>query len=260
VIDLHSHILPGLDDGARDLAESIAIARAAIAGGTRAIAATPHVREDYPTSAERMERGVRELRAALVDEDIPLDVLPGGEIALEQLDRLEASELRRFGLGGNPRFLLLETPYLGWPLGFGDIVLRCLSAGVTPVIAHPERNAEVQRDPEPLAKLVRAGALVQVTAASLDGRLGRRALRCAARLLQLELVHLLASDAHGPDLRAVGLSPARAAVGDAARARWLTEDMPAAIVAGGELPAPPARGGRRRLFARLRTRRSGASR
>ena len=253
MIDLHSHILGGLDDGARNLEESIAIARSAVADGISAIAATPHVRDDYPTSAEEMERGVGELRAALAKEGVPLYVHPGGEVALEELGRHGRDELGRFGLGGNPRYLLLETPYVGWPLMFGDIVERLIAAGVTPVIAHPERNGEVMDNPERLASLVRQGALVQVTAASIDGRLGRHVRRCAQRLLELELVHMLASDAHTPQVRAIGLSSARAAVGDAALGRWLTEDVPGAIVDNRALPPrPPA--SRRALFGRRRRR------
>jgi protein-tyrosine phosphatase len=251
VIDLHSHILPGLDDGARDLDEAVEIARSAVADGTRVLAATPHVREDYPTTSSAMANGVAHLRAALDRAGIDLVLLPGGELALEQLDRLSPDELRRFGLAGNPSYLLLETPYYDWPLSFEDIVLRLAGAGFTPVIAHPERNVAVQDDLEPLAALVRGGALVQVTAASLDGRLGSRTRACARRLVDAELVHLLGSDAHSPSLREVGLSRAAAAVGDEALARWLTEEVPGAIVANEPLPPRPARRARPGLLARL---------
>ena len=88
MIDLHSHILPGLDDGARDLEDSLEIARGAVADGITAIAATPHVREDYPTTSDAMEGGVRQLSAALERAGIDLQLLPGGEISLEQLERL----------------------------------------------------------------------------------------------------------------------------------------------------------------------------
>jgi protein-tyrosine phosphatase len=254
VIDLHSHILPGLDDGARDLDEAVQIARAAVADETRVIAATPHVREDYPTTSDAMENGVAELRAALTRDGVDLVLLPGGEVALEQLERLSPDELRRFGLGGNPSYLLLETPYFDWPLSFGEFVFRLAAAGVTPVIGHPERNAAVQKDTELLGPLVRAGALVQVTAASLDGRLGSRPRTCARRLLDAELVHLVGSDAHSPGLREVGLSRACAALGDEALARWLTEDVPKAIVGNEPLPPRPRRRARPGLLARLRGR------
>jgi protein-tyrosine phosphatase len=241
VIDLHSHILPGLDDGARDLDEAVQIARSALADGTDIIAATPHVREDYPTTADAMANGVRELRRLLEREDVDVIVLPGGEVSLEQFDRLGPDELRRFSLAGNPSYLLVETPYVDWPLFFGEIVFRLTAAGITPVIAHPERNATVQQDTERIAELVRAGALVQVTAASLDGRLGARTRKCAHRLVDAELVHMIASDAHSPGLREVGLSRACAALGDERLAHWLTEAVPAAIIENEPLPLRPPR-------------------
>jgi protein-tyrosine phosphatase len=254
LIDLHSHILPGLDDGARDLDEAVEIARAAVMDGTRVIAATPHVREDYPTTSSAMQNGVAELRAALARADVDLVVLPGGEISLEQLDRLSLDDLRRFALGGNPSYLLLETPYFDWPLSFGEIVFHLVAAGITPVIGHPERNGAVQKDVNVLAPLVRGGALVQLTAASLDGRLGSAPRDCALRLLQAELAHMVVSDAHSPGLREVGLSRARAALRDETLADWLTEAVPRAMLRNVPLPARPPRRARPGLLARLRGR------
>lgn len=251
MIDLHSHILPGLDDGASDLDDALEIARAAVADGITVIAATPHVREDYPTTADAMENGVRHLRGALERERIELDLLPGGEISLEQLDRLSHDELRRFGLGGNAKYLLIETPYLDWPLPFGEIVTRVGSFGMTPIIAHPERNRAIQEDLAKVVGLVDAGALIQVTAASLDGRLGSRTRACARKLVDAGLVHMVGSDAHTAGLREVGLSAACKVIGDEALARWLTESVPAAIVRDEALPARPTSTGRPGLFARL---------
>jgi protein-tyrosine phosphatase len=160
-------------------------------------------------------------------------------------------ELRRFGLGGNPAYLLVETPYVGWPLDLADRVFRLRSAGITAVIAHPERNADVQASPSLLEAPVAAGALVQLTASSVDGRGGRRADQCARTLLDLRLAHLVASDAHAASVRAAGLSGAVAALGDEPLARWLTDGAPRATVDGTPLPRrpEPARGARRfRLF------------
>lgn len=241
MIDLHTHILPGIDDGVRTLAESVELARAAAADGVTVLAATPHVRGDYPTSAGQMERLVAQVREAVARAGVAVDVRPGGEVALVQLARLEDGELRRFGLGGNPGYLLVECPYAGWPLDIADRLFALRAAGIVPVLAHPERNPDVQAASELLAPLVESGALVQLTAASLDGRLGRPACATALRLVELGLAHLIASDAHGPDVRAVGLSAAAEAVGDPALARWLTEDLPGAIVAGKPLPSRPLR-------------------
>jgi protein-tyrosine phosphatase len=239
VIDLHSHILPGVDDGPTTIDESLEIARRAAADGVRVIAATPHVRDDYPTSAETMERLVREVRAALQNAEIPIDVRPGGEIAVHWLDRLSEDDLGRFGLGGSPRYLLVEFPYTGWPLSLHEWVFRLVTRGITPVIAHPERNAEVQRNPEELRPLVDAGALVQITAASVDGRLGRSSRAAAAELLDRGLAHLLASDAHTADVREAGLAGAVDALEDPDLARWLTLEVPMAIVTDAPVPHRP---------------------
>lgn len=246
MIDLHSHVLPGLDDGARDLEEAVAICEAAAADGIEALAATPHVRHDYPTTPERMEAALVDLRAAVGDT---IRLLPGGEVDLEELSR-PVEELCRFGLGGNPRYLLVETPYAGWPLDLPSRLLELRVAGITPVLAHPERNAEVQARPAVLEPFVAGGVLVQVTAASLEGRAGRSAAACAATLVDGGLVHLLASDAHAPEVRAVGLRGAAAKLGDEALAQWLTEAVPRAIVADERLPPRPERVRPRRRFLR----------
>ena len=240
MIDLHSHILPGLDDGAATLDESLEIGRAAAADGIRVVAATPHVRDDFPTKPAEAKAALEDVRGALAEAGVELDVIPGGEIALDWVGRLGIRDLRRFSLGGGGRYLLVETPYFGWPLGLVNAVLALRRRGLVMVLAHPERNPEVWRRPELLEEVVAAGALVQLTAASLDGRLGRRVSRAAFALLDAGHVHLLASDAHAPGLREAGLSAARARVGDDAVGRWLTEDVPAAILAGSELPARPA--------------------
>lgn len=247
MIDLHSHILYGLDDGPTRLEESLGIARAAVADGIVAIAATPHVRDDYPTSAAAMGAAVTELREALAAEDIPVTLHTGGEIALDRLERLGEDELRRFGLAGS-RYILLEFPYHGWPLGLPMQLSRLQAAGFLPVLAHPERSPEVIAEPERVAPFIAAGAVVQVTAASLDGRLGKAPQRAGLELVRRGLAHLIASDAHAPAIRGVGMSAAAAAVGDSGLARRLTLDVPAAIVADELLPEPIAAAAARRAW------------
>jgi protein-tyrosine phosphatase len=229
-------VLPGLDDGAADLDEALALCRAAAADGIEAIAGTPHVRSDYPTTPDEMESALARLQSAARDV---IRVLPGGELAIDELGRPD-EELVRFGLGGNPRYLLVETPYFGWPLDFASVLVDLLERGFTPVLAHPERNGDVQRRPELIEQLVDVGALVQVTSSSVDGRGGRRTRSCASTLLEQRCVHLIASDAHAPTIRAVGMSAAAHAVGDAELARWLTSDVPRAIVDDAPLPPRPS--------------------
>jgi protein-tyrosine phosphatase len=250
MIDLHSHILRGIDDGAGTIEESLEIARAAVADGINVIAGTPHVRDDWPTEAALMEERVAELQAELDRADIPLDVRTGGEIAVDWLARLTTEELRRFGLGGS-RYLLVETPYYGWPLDLPEVLLSLRDQGLQPVLAHPERNAEVQSQPERLVPLVEAGVLVQVTAASVDGRIGRKAQDCGRGLIDDGLAHLLASDAHHASVRAVGLAAAARAVGGGALGRWLTRDVPSAILVDEEIPPRPHLGRRDGWLGRL---------
>jgi protein-tyrosine phosphatase len=240
LIDLHCHVLPAVDDGVRTLEEAVDLARAAEADGVTAIAATPHVRDDYPTSAETMEAKVAEVNGALRDAGIGVEILRGGELALDFLPELDEDGLARFGLGGNPKLLLLEFPYYGWPLNLADVVFRLRARGVVPLIAHPERNTDARESPERLRELVDGGAYLQITAASLDGRLGRTTRAAALRFVELGLAHVIASDAHHPGVRATGMTAARAAVGDDALGRWLTAEVPAALVAGEEPPPRPA--------------------
>ena len=248
MIDLHSHILAGLDDGARTLDESYEMARLAVAEGVTVVAATPHVREDFPTSAGAMEEAVAELNNDLAENDIDLEVVPGGEVDLEWLTRMSEDEKQRFSIAQNGRYLLVEIPLVGWPLSLETQIFALRSAGVTPLLAHPERNSEVQANPPLIERLVRGGARVQVTAASLDGRLGRRASQACRRLLDLGLVHVLASDAHAPDVRRGSLAQAVAALRDDGLARYLTSDVPAAIVAGEPVPVRSVRERPRRRF------------
>jgi protein-tyrosine phosphatase len=250
MIDLHAHILPGLDDGVSTVEEACELARRAAADGVTAIAATPHVREDYPTTAAQMEAAVRELRQELRVADIVVDILPGGEIALDTLGLLGREELLRFSLAQSGRYLLVEFPYVGWPLALETSLWKVRAAGLVPIIAHPERNREVQEHPGRLAPVVAAGTLVQITAASLDGRLGQSSQRAARALLNDGNAHLVASDAHGPAVREAGLADAVAAIGDVHLARYLTEEVPSAIVAGDALPMRPVRATTRGLWRR----------
>lgn len=239
MIDLHSHILPGLDDGVRSLDEARELAETAAAQGVTAIAATPHVRDDYPTTVDEMERGVERVREALGRAGAGVEVLTGGEVALDRLPALDDDELRRFTLGGTGLYLLIECPHSAWPLTIGDTFFSLRARGFTPILAHPERNASVQATPERLQPLVETGALVQVTAGAFAGRAGRSARAAAETLLARGLVHLVASDAHGPAVRAYAFRSGVEAIGDRALARWLAQDAPAAIVAGEALPDRP---------------------
>jgi protein-tyrosine phosphatase len=249
VIDLHSHVLPGVDDGARTIEDSRELASKAASEGITAIAATPHVRHDYPTTPDRMEAEVAALRRDFSEQGIPVEILHGGELDLQAMRALSQDDLRRFTIAQNGRYLLVEFPYRGWPLDLEQTLFDLALSGFAPILAHPERNAEVQAEPGRLSPFVDRGGLVQITAASLDGRIGRRSRQAAQELIEAGLAHILASDAHLPEIREVGLAAAAEALDDEL-ARYLTQAAPSAIVAGEAVPPPPARRRRRRFLRR----------
>ncbi len=240
MIDLHTHVLPGVDDGARTMEDSRMLARKAALEGVRTMAATPHVRFDFPTLPDTMEAAVEMLRADFLAQYIPVEIVHGGEVALELLWEIEPEDLVRFTIAQTGRYLLLEFPYRGPAGPIAAAVRRLRAVGITPILAHPERNPAVQDRPDALAPLVEAGALVQVTAMSLDAELNRAVERATRTLLTRGLVHLVASDAHGPHIpREVGLAAVPQLLGDDGLARYLTDEAPAAIVAGEPIPTGP---------------------
>jgi protein-tyrosine phosphatase len=239
VVDLHSHVLPGLDDGARSLEESLSLLRAAVAEGVTAIAATPHVRADYPTTADEVEAGVARVRAAAGEAGVAASIATGAELDAEHLAHLPDGEVVRLSYCGAGRYALLEFPAGHWPRLLEPALERLRALAIVPVLAHPERNPSIQARPESLRALVEDGALVQVTAASLLGHVGRSSQAAARAILKARLAHLLASDAHGPGTRPYALAAAADELRNPALARHLLEDVPGAVLAGAAVPRAP---------------------
>lgn len=264
MIDLHCHLLPGVDDGPATTAEAVALARGMAQAGVRTAVATPHVSADHPNGPERIAVAAAALATALAREGVDLDVRVGAEIELGCLARLDDGALAALGLGGGPA-LLVECPYGPLPPGLDEVLRDLRERGHQPVLAHPERSPGFQRDPKRLAAAVRAGALCSITAGSLAGRFGRTVRASALGMLREGLVHDVASDAHDLRRRPPGLREEIAAAEDrlpgvAALTEWLTEIAPAAILAGAPPPSRPAlpraRAGRLRgLRARRASRR-----
>ncbi len=243
MIDLHSHILPGLDDGPSTMEGSLALARAAVEAGTRTILATPHINEDASIEPARIAAGLVELRAALAAAEIPLEVLPGGEIAIWRLIDLDDDSLRALALGGGP-YLLVESPFSPVVGDFEPMVLDLHQRGHRVLLAHPERCPAFQRDPARLEGLVGAGALVQLTAGSMAGDFGSTVRRFTTALLREGFAHVVASDAHDTLRRPPGLQAGFAALekelpGVSEHAGWLTELVPRAVLDGGPVPPRP---------------------
>jgi len=221
------------------LEDALDMARAFVADGVTTIAATPHVRDDYPTSADTMRLAVDALRKALGEEGIPLTLLPGAEIAVDRIERLGARELSRLTLAGSGRYVLVETPYYGWPVEVAEQLLPHRCPAFPRRVPTPRPNPGGAHTPSWLAPTVQGVTLVPVTAASLDGRLGARSRETAFHLAAIGSAHLVASDAHTPDIRAAGMRSAAEAIADEALAQWLTEEVPRALVEGRGVPARP---------------------
>lgn len=243
MIDLHTHILPGLDDGAPDIAASLAIARAAVADGTATVVATPHVSLDYDNGPDGIRGALETVRAALERERIPLAVLPGAELGLSKLAEMDDEAVRALCLGDG-HGVLVESPYVQAVPFLDDALFDLQLRGFRPVLAHPERCPIFQADPRRLARLAERGVLCSVTAGSMAGRFGATVRRFTLGLLSEGLVHCVASDAHNAERRPPGLRAGferaeRDLPGISAQMAWFTEGAPAAIVAGDPLPPRP---------------------
>lgn len=252
MIDLHCHLLPGLDDGPPDLDSALELARASVASGVGTIVATPHADSHHRVSAADRDAAIDELRHALTAHDIDLEVLPGAEIALDRYLDLDEDELARLALGGGP-YLLLECPLAQAAGSFDRFIGGLLAGGRRVVLAHPERCPTFHRRPEQLGELVRAGALTSITAGAFSGRFGSAVRRFALDLAREGMVHDVASDAHDLVRRPPGIAAELEAAGLGALVAYATQTVPAAIIAGervGPQPLVDVRPRRRGLLTR----------
>jgi len=235
MIDLHAHVLPGLDHGARDWDEALEMCRIAVDDGITTMAATPHVSETYPNSIEDILEAVGQLRQRLGDAGVPLEIIGGGDYHI----RPEMARGDVLTLNENGRYFLLEFPYHVIPPNSEGFVEILLERGITPIVTHPERIATIHGRERRLEAMIENGALVQVTAGSLTGEFGPQCMRSAVRMLKSGWVHILASDAHWADERpprlSLGVKAAASVVGEE-RARKLVVDNPRAIMEGRDLP------------------------
>ena len=252
LIDLHTHVLPGIDDGPADLQGSLDVLAAAAEEGTVTLAATPHVRPDHPdvVPAELGER-TAELAAAAAREGLEIELVAGGEVDLLWAQHASDEDLRAVSFGQRGHDLLVETPYGELPERFEDLLFKLSVRGFRILLAHPERSRTFQHDRRRLATLVDHGILLQVTAVSLSSTERRsRSRRLARELVREGLAHVIASDSHGGHIPRTGLRGGVEAAAQLApkRAVWMVTEVPAAILAGDPLPpAPTERGSGRRL-------------
>ena len=257
MIDLHTHVLPGIDDGPATVEGSLDLARAAVADGATTLVATPHVTWEMPNESAGIAAGVRELQAELDRAGIALEVRTGAEVAITRAFELDDEELAALRLGGG-EWLLAECPLSPAAPGFDAALLTIAARGHRIALAHPERSPAIQRNPELLRRLVGSGMLTSITAGTLLGRFGSTVQRFAFWMLEEDLVHNVASDAHDARRRPPGVREALAYAdaklpGLSERAEWLTLSVPRAMLAGDpipEAPAPAPAQRRRGLFRR----------
>lgn len=237
MLDLHCHILPGIDDGPLRMEQSIEMATAAFRDGTRTIAATPHNRDVVERSSIACARALAaELNKELRARSIPLDIVLGMEnhLALDTLEQVDAGAA--LAIEGT-RCILIELPFEFFPYYTRDTIRGLFCRGLLPLIVHPERNWSIQRDPQLLGALVKDGAATQITAGSLTGGNGPDVQHTAEELLRLGLAHVIASDGHAAagaraPLLSRGVAAAAAIVGDSA-ARRMVDSVPRALLEGG---------------------------
>jgi protein-tyrosine phosphatase len=212
LIDLHSHLLPYLDDGARTLDQSLEMARIAIDDGITVSACTPHILPGvYNNSGPTIRAAVAALQRKLDEAAIPLILTTGADVHLAPnlLENLKSGLVPSLG---SSRYFLLEPPQSILPPRFGEYVFGLLSAGFVPIVTHPERSPWIESQYELMISLVRSGAWMQITAGSILGKFGAAARHWSMRLLSEGLVHIIASDAHDTEARPPRMKEAVAVV------------------------------------------------
>jgi protein-tyrosine phosphatase len=252
-------VLPGIDDGPDDLEQTLAMLRAAAESGTATIAATPHLRPDFPdVHVDELADRCQSVRDAIEREGISIRLAAGAEVSLLWAVDASDEQLALASYGQRGTDLLIETPTMKL-VGMDQFLYQLHAKGYRVVLGHPERSVDFERDHDPLRELVAQGVLLQVNADSVLGADGGGRIRRFARHLVTEgLAHAIASDGHRgtawrPVTRLSDAAEAAAELVGPERAQWMTSAVPAAIVHGAELPlAPPViqRPGRRRLFGR----------
>ncbi|MBE0447094.1 MAG: tyrosine protein phosphatase [Actinobacteria bacterium] len=201
-IDIHNHILPGLDDGPATLQEAVEMARVARKNAITEIIASPHHNECNHPSRNEILAMLELLRSALKKTDMPIiKIYPGNElrISLDLPEKLKAGEVLPLA---ESSYVLLEFPFEGTPFYAEEIIFRLRVDGWIPILAHPERIYDIQRNPERLGRFIDMGCMAQVNSNSVTGELGRASLETAIKLLKRGWVDIMATDAHAPHNRA----------------------------------------------------------
>ena len=209
MIDLHCHILPGVDDGASDLSVSLDMAKAFVAQGVTVVACTSHILPGlYHNSGPALREATQHLQGILDEEGISLRLATGADVHMAP-DFVAGLRSGRLLSLADSRYVLVEPPHHSAPPQLEDFFFKLVLAGYVPILTHPERLSWVPSRFETMRRLVQSGVWVQITAASLAGVFGRDALYCAHRMLDEGLVHVVATDAHDAERRRPDLARGR---------------------------------------------------
>jgi len=242
MIDLHAHILPGVDDGPATMDSSLMMARIAVSEGIDTVVATPHhLNGVYCMGRTDILAACKKMNGELENRQIPLTILPGSEVHLcpEIMD--DYANDRLMTLNDSGKYFFLEMPDHFIAAAVRSLISRLVRLNTIPIIAHPERNLTIQRDTALLSGFTAAGALTQITGASLLGAFGTGTRTCCRQLLADRSVHLMASDAHSPDHRPPALRKAHQALAGLVgsdRADWMLKKAPKQIIDGQPLNTP----------------------
>lgn len=250
MIDIHCHIIPNVDDGASSLDESLTMARMAVGDGIREIVATPHTLDGVnENTTSEVLTAVDDLRQTFKIEGIPLRLHAGSEIHVTSQVSRKIKTGEACTLNNQGKYALLELPSQSIPGGFKEELFELKLSGITPIIAHPERNVRFQNDPGLLMDFIRMGALAQLTAMSLLGDFGPLVRNSARLFLENRLVQLIGSDAHSansrPPLLCQAVEKAAEVLGSLQEAESMVTDRPAAVLAGESFDCPEPSNGRR---------------
>jgi protein-tyrosine phosphatase len=202
MIDIHSHILPSVDDGAEDIEESIAMARIYLKNEIKKVIATPHYIEGYENSTkENNLLALEKLKEALDKEGLDLKIYLGNEIYIS-MDIASLLKEGKVSTLNDSRYVLVELPMIDMPMYTESVIYELLLKGYIPIIAHPERNSSIMADPNILYELISKGALAQLNLPSLEGKYGEEIKATAEILLKHNMIHFVGTDAHSKDRRA----------------------------------------------------------
>jgi protein-tyrosine phosphatase len=211
MIDLHCHLLPGIDDGPKTLQEALQMAEYAVEQGIQHSVLTPHIQPGcYDNDIQSIQVVYQAFQAALDDHGIPLKISMAAEVRVcaELPQMISQNKIPFIGVWENKKVLLLEFPHDHIPVGAEKLVAWLIAREIIPLIAHPERNQAILRQPDKIMPFIRIGCLLQVTASSVTGLFGAASQQCALRLIEQNLVTVLASDAHNLHKRQPTLRPA----------------------------------------------------